>query len=954
MIRRALSCLAVMLALAAAAAGLQPAVAAAAPTDVLFVVDTTGSMDDALDDARDEMTDALTSISAQVPDVEFGVATVRDYGDLYGDSGDEPWSLAQPMSASRAAITDAFGDLDAEHGGDSPEAYGRALYESDVSPAVGWRPGARRLIVLVADDVPHDLDLNRGVPAADLTHSTPWDTGADPGRDEVVGTADDLVWLDVLGQLQRDAVPLLFVFYHGDEDYVPYWRYWAGLTGGEVSSVGDGGATGTLGGEVADIVKRNAPPCAPALAGPPQPASGHTAQAGAPATTVTLTAPAGTRFCFGTSVSFGGTDADVTIAPGGANLTAPIPRTAGQNMTVTLPAAATVSVPFAVDNYRSPYGFQFGNYDTYGKNGGGTVTTTDIAAVFGNDAVYVNLPALGCHYCVVSPAGLLLLHEAQEAAGGMCFGFTAASMRFLRGDRKLNEFGTATTVSAIADPDPANPSASAAWRFIRQQQISQISTQITDAMRNGGVGTAAAIRQRLAAAFAAGDRPLVELSFQEGRSMDGHSLVAYDVEDGTGGAFDIDVYDPNVESDLTGDFGDAVKRGQQFDMLKVHVHADGTWSYTGSFSHGRFGDPIAGGPYALQVLPRSVLPATGLKTPSSWLRGVLSFAAQGATLTQVSDAKNHTLLAPDGSLKPDAPTALPGVRELPLAIDPGSGTRLELGGSGPYRLTLEAGAGVPQIEQTVAGSGLMGSVTVANPAAGSHYDVSTSPRTVGVAPVSGTASSTITLLKHTSGGADRSIVAQVGRGSGQAKVSFDGPGETATLTTTKDVHATVTLSQAGGGALPSSATISVLAHKGERLELRPRAWSSLTRIVARRRTASGRTSSQRVIVRLPTAGAVHLGTVRATGHGARVKLRVPYRVTSKSGDVVLVSYVVRRSGRVVTRGSTTVHAKHGTLIKTLHVKHRQGGVVEVRLTRLTGGRAPASVQVRQVVRIRAA
>ena len=74
----------VVLAIAVAPA----AVAVAQPTDVMFVVDTSGSMDSALDDARNEMTDAMATISAQIPDVAFGVAQVRDYGDVYGDSGD--------------------------------------------------------------------------------------------------------------------------------------------------------------------------------------------------------------------------------------------------------------------------------------------------------------------------------------------------------------------------------------------------------------------------------------------------------------------------------------------------------------------------------------------------------------------------------------------------------------------------------------------------------------------------------------------------------------------------------------------------------------------------------------------------------------------------------------------------------------------------------------------------
>src|SRR4051794_23591215 len=126
----AVRCAVVMLGLASAAHA-APALAAPPPTDVMFVVDTTGSMEDALDEARDEIYDAMTQIGGAVPDVQFGVGQVRDYS-YYGVSNDRPWDVVQPVTSDRDAVSEAIYDLSAYGGGDDPEAYSRALYEADL------------------------------------------------------------------------------------------------------------------------------------------------------------------------------------------------------------------------------------------------------------------------------------------------------------------------------------------------------------------------------------------------------------------------------------------------------------------------------------------------------------------------------------------------------------------------------------------------------------------------------------------------------------------------------------------------------------------------------------------------------------------------------------------------------------------------------------------------------
>src|SRR4051794_168236 len=184
---------------------------ASAATDVVIVFDTTGSMDDALDEAKDQVNSVIGEVNRRFGDVRYAVATVRDYGSSYGDPGDRPWELEQPLTANPAAVASAIDGLEADGGGDPPEAYGRALHEADLDPAVGFRPGAQRLVVLVADDVPHDNALNEGIAASDQAFESPFDTGVDPGADERFGTADDIDWQRELSDLKAHNLPLYFV-----------------------------------------------------------------------------------------------------------------------------------------------------------------------------------------------------------------------------------------------------------------------------------------------------------------------------------------------------------------------------------------------------------------------------------------------------------------------------------------------------------------------------------------------------------------------------------------------------------------------------------------------------------------------------------------------------------------------------------------------------------------------
>ncbi len=209
--------------------------------DIIFSFDLTGSMGGTINTAKAEAINIMNNLDALIGDARYAVASYMDYpgsyssceySGLYGDAsyGDYAYNLDLPMSADRPNIAAAINSLSLGYGGDGPQDYERVMYESYADPSIGYRVGSKKILLNFGDNVPHDCDLNEGV-----TSGT-WTTGSDPGRDEVMGTADDLDLNDVLAGMAASDITLLEV--HANNYYQAYWDYWCGITGGAMYVLG--------------------------------------------------------------------------------------------------------------------------------------------------------------------------------------------------------------------------------------------------------------------------------------------------------------------------------------------------------------------------------------------------------------------------------------------------------------------------------------------------------------------------------------------------------------------------------------------------------------------------------------------------------------------------------------------------------------------------------------------
>ena len=121
--------------------------------DVVFVIDATGSMDWVLAEVRKRVADIADATRSLVPLTRFGVVAYRDR--------DDPRFVVreQPLTFSLAKLARFVEALRAEGGGSWQEAVDAGL-EAALNRA-GWRPGAKRVVLLIGDAPPHEKDMER-------------------------------------------------------------------------------------------------------------------------------------------------------------------------------------------------------------------------------------------------------------------------------------------------------------------------------------------------------------------------------------------------------------------------------------------------------------------------------------------------------------------------------------------------------------------------------------------------------------------------------------------------------------------------------------------------------------------------------------------------------------------------------------------------------------------------
>jgi len=125
-----------------------------AKVDVVFVLDTTGSMSGLIQTAKEKIWSIATTMASaqQTPDIRIGLVAYRDRGDSYV-------TKVVDLSGDLDSVYATLMDFEADGGGDGPESVNKALY--DAVHGISWTQDDRayRVIFLVGDAPPH-MDYN--------------------------------------------------------------------------------------------------------------------------------------------------------------------------------------------------------------------------------------------------------------------------------------------------------------------------------------------------------------------------------------------------------------------------------------------------------------------------------------------------------------------------------------------------------------------------------------------------------------------------------------------------------------------------------------------------------------------------------------------------------------------------------------------------------------------------
>ena len=135
--------------------GLQHITASQNPkVDVVFVLDTTGSMGGLIQTAKEKIWSIATTMASaqQTPDIRIGLVAYRDRGDAYV-------TKVIDLSSDLDSVYATLMDFEAQGGGDTPESVNKALYDAVHNISWSQNEQAYRTIFLVGDAPPH-MDYN--------------------------------------------------------------------------------------------------------------------------------------------------------------------------------------------------------------------------------------------------------------------------------------------------------------------------------------------------------------------------------------------------------------------------------------------------------------------------------------------------------------------------------------------------------------------------------------------------------------------------------------------------------------------------------------------------------------------------------------------------------------------------------------------------------------------------
>jgi Mg-chelatase subunit ChlD len=148
--------------------------------DVVFVVDTTGSMWDDIDAVKDFASDFVDLLTMSTSSFRFALVTYRDHPEHTEDPEDYPARVDLDFTDDEGTILTAIDAMEVDGGGDLPESVYSGLL---AGIGLEWRPGVKKVVIQLGDAGPHDPEPVTGYTASDVIEAA-W--AVDPAEVYVV------------------------------------------------------------------------------------------------------------------------------------------------------------------------------------------------------------------------------------------------------------------------------------------------------------------------------------------------------------------------------------------------------------------------------------------------------------------------------------------------------------------------------------------------------------------------------------------------------------------------------------------------------------------------------------------------------------------------------------------------------------------------------------------------
>ena len=186
------------------------------PLDLVFVIDTTGSMWDDIAAVKVSATDIINLIDSKVAGYRLALVAYKDFPVWpYGEPSDYPAMTRLSFTSDRTAAINAINALSAWGGADWQESVYSALIYATLDPSVGgWRDGVSKQIILMGDAPPHDPE-----PFTDYTLQDFCDAAAsvDPAIVQAIAIGGDTATEEAFSNIASGTNGKLFTAATADE-----------------------------------------------------------------------------------------------------------------------------------------------------------------------------------------------------------------------------------------------------------------------------------------------------------------------------------------------------------------------------------------------------------------------------------------------------------------------------------------------------------------------------------------------------------------------------------------------------------------------------------------------------------------------------------------------------------------------------------------------------------------